>query len=329
MFPEERTRTNDTEEKYLVRANQWVARYIKHSQVSEIDEDFINYVVKQTKNKSFSNWRLVKASLIHYLNINDKVDLVELLNGIDGSHTDRTGAIKRTSAKKKKSVTKDEAELISKYLFSQIKHNAQGKYDKLALAMFNAILSVGLRPLEWCTCELINEHIDGVNVDPPILKVKNAKATNGRSFDTHRYIGLSTFDEHQMTFIKLTIMLLSQLEDSKARENHISMASRRLSTVYSKFYPSAKVKITMYSGRHQLIANLKKAGYTKVEIASIVGHGNDLTAGTHYARKAIGYSSANLPKPDKSAMQKIKVITSKFDISKKSTKQHNLITRTK
>lgn len=319
MFPEERTRTTDTENKYIIRANQWVSRYFNNSPAQELDGEFIDYVVNQTRNKSFSNWRLVKASLIHYLNHNGKNDLANQLSDIDGTHTDRNGLIKRTSAKKKKSVSEKEAEQISKYLFSQIKHNAAGKYDKLTLAMFNAILCVGLRPLEWCTCELIDECIDGVDVEPPMLKVKNAKATNGRSFDEYRYVGLSMLDKYQMSFISLTITLLSELTNIEEKQVYVTMASRRLRAVYTKFYPKAQEKVTMYSGRHQLIANLKVAGYSKVEIASVVGHGNDLTAGTHYARKARGNRSVNLPLPDKAAMNKIKVIESKFDINKRQS----------
>jgi len=316
MFPEERTRTTDTEDKYVIRANQWIIRYFTDSGANKLDVHFINYVVDMTRNKSFANWRLVKASLIHYLDINGKSGLAKSLSDIDASHTDKKCLIKRTSAKKKKSVSEIEADKISKYLFALVKSGAPGKHDKLTLAMFNATLSVGLRPQEWCTCELIDSRVDGVDAEPPILKVKNAKATNGRSFSEYRYIGLSKLDKHQMSFIKLTIMLLSEDDDITARKSSVALASRRLSAVYARFFPKAKEKISMYSGRHQLIANLKKAGYSKVEIASIVGHGNDLTAGTHYARKAAGYTSANLPKPDKAAIKKIKVIESKFDIKK-------------
>lgn len=70
--------------------------------------------------------------------------------------------------------------------------------------MFNAILAVGLRPCEWESAKIINEKIEGVTLTPPILKVKNAKATNGRSFAEFRYIGMSELD-------KISVNLLSTL----------------------------------------------------------------------------------------------------------------------
>ncbi|MCP4586952.1 hypothetical protein [Pseudoalteromonas sp.] len=258
MFPEERTRTTDTEDKYVIRANQWIIRYFTDSGANKLDVHFINYVVDMTRNKSFANWRLVKASLIHYLDINGKSGLAKSLSDIDASHTDKKCLIKRTSAKKKKSFSEVEADKISKYLFALVKSGSPGKNDIFTLAMFNATLSVGLRPQEWCTCELIDSPIDGVDAEPPILKVKNAKATNGRSFSEYRYIGLSKLDKYQMSFIKLTIMLLSENADITAKKSSVAQASRRLSAVYTRFFPKAKEKISMYSGRHQLIANLKK-----------------------------------------------------------------------
>ena len=74
-----------------------------------------------------------------------------------------------------------------------------------------------------------------------------------------------------------------------------------------KLFPK-KTKITLYSCRHQCIADLKHNGYQLSEIAAIVGHGNDATATEHYGKKRYGRKRGGLPQPNPNDVAKIKQV---------------------
>ena len=84
--------------------------------------------------------------------------------------------------------------------------------------------------------------------------------------------------------------------------------SRRLSTAVSKLWPTRKMKPTLYSGRHQFAANLKAAGYSRAEIAALMGHATDETAGQQYGRKKAGRKTGGLAKALASEVEKVRVI---------------------
>jgi integrase len=50
---------------------------------------------------------------------------------------------------------------------------------------------------------------------------------------------------------------------------------------------------TLYSLRHQFAANAKACGLTKAEIAALMGHASEDTAGRHYARRTTGHTGLN------------------------------------
>lgn len=86
--------------------------------------------------------------------------------------------------------------------------------------------------------------------------------------------------------------------------------SRKFGRIIKSLYPTKKQLITMYSCRHQCIANMKNGGYKAVEIAVIVGHGNDVTATEHYGKKKVGHNF-RLPIPNRLGIDKIKQFSEK------------------
>ena len=53
-------------------------------------------------------------------------------------------------------------------------------------------------------------------------------------------------------------------------------------------WPRRKRHITLYSTRHQFSANAKSSGFSRAEIAAMMGHAVDITATIHYGRKQAG-----------------------------------------
>ena len=322
MIKEKPTKSDSTKRAYIERAKSMVANFeaATGEKMMANDPRFISFFLEKTKNKSQSNWRQLKASLIYYFDITSQGNLVASIESMDVNHIDTTkkSILNLTSSKKKKSITEAERTKLTKYLIASGGSSSAPTYDKALVCMFNASIATGLRPIEWSTAEILSESPaeEGINLEPPILKVKNAKATNGRSYGEYRYLGLSSLSEININFVRLALSLSSKPVDNKGNP-----------TTYSRFYESCRRRfydvvnhvfknprdnrITLYTARHQFIANLKAAGYPLEEIACLVGHGNDLTASKHYGKRRSGNKQATgFP------------IANKADISKVRAKYH-------
>jgi hypothetical protein len=66
----------------------------------------------------------------------------------------------------------------------------------------------------------------------------------------------------------------------------IQQMNIRLASIRKKL--GIREKITLYSARHQFIADAKASGLTLYEIAALVGHASIRTASEHYGKKKVG-----------------------------------------
>lgn len=321
-----RTRTNATKEQYYARAKRFVAHFnAEHENpLEQNDSRFIDYFKKKTKSKSHSNWRQLKASLVYYFETIEYSSLRSQMLSLDvsGRETASKSLFQLTSSRKKKSVSEAELKKIGHFLIASGNRVDAPVYDKALMCIFNGSIATGLRPIEWSTAQIFEEKIDGVDLDPPILKVKNATSTNGRSFGEYRYLGLSQLSELDDNLVRLAIIFCSEPVNQHDQRVPFSVyyaaLRNRFYTVIKGLFnnPKGTSRITLYSARHQFIASLKKAGYPLEEIACIVGHGNDLTASKHYGKRRNGHSNkTGLP------------IANKADIAKVKAKYHQLAQR--
>lgn len=316
------SKAESTKVVYIRRAKSLIAsyeRYIK-SKMTPDDMAFIDFLILKTKNKTTANWRLLKAGCVYYFAQAGQVALSREIEKITSNHTHAKSLLRQTSSTKKKSVSESEKNAINQFLKSSANSESPSYYDRITVSMFNAILAVGLRPCEWEFAEILEESVECVALQPPILKVKNAKSTNGRSFADYRYIGITDLSELSVKFIEYTIHHCKSPADS--RGNPITFDAfyhgirNRMHAVVRKALPKSSSCITMYSARHQLIANLKRSGLGLVEIACIVGHGNDLTASEHYGKKRKGNLVKGLPLHNKTDEPKIRQIFRCIEFSK-------------
>ncbi|MBE0420503.1 hypothetical protein EI165_10260 [Pseudoalteromonas nigrifaciens] len=310
------TKTDETKNAYLLRAKSITSHFQrKVGRTMEPDDpEFIPYFLARTKNKSQSNWRQLKASMIHYFEVTGQNKLASKLLNMEVNHEDTTSKslFNLTSSKKKKSVSDAELKKIGKYLITTGGSSTPPAYDKALMCMFNGSIATGLRPVEWSTAEIIDVAPENIELAPPILKVKNAKSTNGRSYGEYRYLGLSDLSEINMNFVRLAIRFCSNPvnkygESITFPEFYKNCRGRFYNVINHVFNKPKDNRITLYSARHQFIANLKIAGYPLEEIACLVGHGNDLTASKHYGKRRVGNKNASgFPKANKSDIAKVR-----------------------
>jgi hypothetical protein len=80
-----------------------------------------------------------------------------------------------------------------------------------------------------------------------------------------------------------------------------------LSRIVRKRWPNRDSHITLYSLRHQFSANAKASGFTRLEIAAMMGHAVDDTAVVHYGRKRSGFDLVRIS-PDPADVARVKAV---------------------
>jgi hypothetical protein len=300
--------------RYVKRAQSIVTKFEKisgHDFNSDIN-GFCKYLIKLTAGKTQSNLRQIKASCAFYAKAQGFDKLSIAIEEFTSVQATSKSIGNNTSSQKKKYISFEEEQKIHNYILSEIQSDEECSYwNKPTFVFFKAGLSVGLRPSEWQSSEILNETVeDCASLDPPILKVKNGKSTNGRSYGEYRYIGISTLAKPQIAIIKQALALAYDTKNSSGKsiswDDYYAGISGRLYNITKRLFPRNKKRPSLYSCRHQQIANLKSAGYSLIEIACLSGHLTDVTATEHYGKRRFGNKDSNLPLANPEDLSKIK-----------------------
>lgn len=152
------------------------------------------------------------------------------------------------------------------------------------------LLRGGFRPQElWGT------HIEPIGPGLISVLVRNGKASNGRALGETRQVSLELDEEEMALALSWTgrvAALAQRYEPRKAMDR----LARYFTDAGKRALKRDKVP-SFYTLRHQATANMKAARMTRAEIAAVLGHASDSTAGRHYARRVSG-SGKSVVKPD-------------------------------
>jgi len=314
------TKTDETKAAYLERTKLLLNRFQRESGKSSASElsEFVTWLINMKPSIMRSTWRQYKSSIVWFLEEKNEASLAIQLKETDNEGCKEKKEVRaadcKTSSRKKKNVTEREEQLIVQYLEDT---SSTSFWSKPALAYFKAIMATGIRPEELQSAVLLEEHESDVTSEQnlPILKVLNAKNTNQRSHGKFRHLDLSSIDQTELLYLRIALQYANPhtpqgwiTPDGKAETYHqyYKFIRSHIYRVTKKLFPSANKRVTLYSCRHQMIANLKKAKYSLEEIAALVGHGTDDTASTHYGRGKFGRSKAGLPTPNENEINKVR-----------------------
>lgn len=190
----------------------------------------------------------------------------------------------KTSSQKAKKLSDDNLKL----LFAQ-SINMKGKWLKLALIWLKVNSLVGLRPIEWRDA-VLSEHEGQIN-----LVVHNAKNTNGRSNGDLRHINLSNLEAEKLKSIRFQLKIAhSHNSSDESWKFYYDGIRKTLHRLTRKTFKIQRNYPTLYTSRHQFAANAKSVGMTKAEVAALMGHAVDDTAGSHYGKKKHGGGICNV-----------------------------------
>lgn len=177
----------------------------------------------------------------------------------------------------------------------------RGKWVEDAALWMVANRFVGLRPSEWRYAKLVESD------EAIIFVVRNGKCTNNRANGQIRHLDITGLLFEELTLIKRqlsTVALYAGNDvDWRAYYSGVRKAIYRITRKimgYQRKYP------TLYSTRHQFSADAKSEGLSKVEVAALMGHAVDETAGIHYALKKYGRGACRV-KPSQEEVKTVRV----------------------
>lgn len=311
----QKTRNEKTKKDYLLRANQLVNRAKKELGLMKDEpldvRQLVIWLSEHKKNINRESWRFYKSSVIYYLESHEDqeaaIEALEFLRDITS-----VGALtytEKTSSLKLKKISFEDWQKLDSYLTSK-----NNKWHAELRAWLRSSIITGLRPVEWLNSHLFD--LDGKSA----LKVLNAKSTNGRAHGESRTLVLENVSKEDIQAIKTHLNSVRTFSGMGEYEYFYRGCAIALYKACRKCWPRRKKHITLYSTRHQFSANAKSTGFSKIEVAAMMGHAVDITATIHYGRKQAGNEKVGvLPVEDEvSRVRKVDVDDFKTIIKSKN-----------
>ncbi len=289
------TLSEKTKSHYLVRHRQLHDRFARENNQETLSPDeLVAYLILLKPTLCQRTWRAYKSACVYALELlhGQHEAAIELLRGETSEDLPRTSLA--TSGTKAKHVPTAAWNAIKAALNRRARNNHV--HAKPLLDFLEATLLTGLRPVEWCNAR-IAIHAPSQR---QVLRVKNAKHTNGRANGEYRELFIDELSEADREVIEKTIAHCQVNEDEapqllKALSNE--MAICRDSALVRRYDQSSSV--TLYSFRHQFIADAKASLDDPVIISAMVGHSSTKTAFEHYGKKRFGLGRIRvLPTPE-------------------------------
>lgn len=284
------TRRPSTIKSYMERTealkNQVRATYNLDASTNVDPRLLVGWLSERKPSYSSATWRQYKSaclcSLENELDLLDErddptpwIDSIETLKQID---SDGTGAkSEKTSSKKLKRFSNQDFEKLELYLNSK-----PHEMHKALIKWLKSGIWTGLRPSEWANAEWIN--INGT----PALLVQNAKHSNGRAHGKTRTVIMHRMSKDEQEIVKEHLDLVHRWSSSGNFDRKYHSCAQKLYLAARKLWPKRSKHITLYSTRHQFVADAKASNLNLSEIAALMGHAVDDTATSHYGKRTAG-----------------------------------------
>ena len=287
------TRTRETEAAYARRLRQLssrIARRIGVDTNAVTAADIERELVSWAQDLSAATLRQYRAAVAYGVEAGRIRDGRHAPDGSAAPRGLRRG--RKTSSLKIKRLTTGDLRRID----SALRRSSSGYARELrAFMLANAL--VGARVSEWRDARFVERHPE---TGEPALTLANAKHTNNRAHGRERTLHLGGMSREAV----MTIDTCARWLNARHREGRFEKwqvgAAKLMQRVCRRLWPRRRRHVTLYSTRHRAASRFK-ALYGQAEVAALMGHGAQTTAGTHYARTARGRmrpSPATLPKPD-------------------------------
>ncbi|GAB0154511.1 hypothetical protein MnBA_39110 [Marinobacterium sp. BA1] len=187
-----------------------------------------------------------------------------------------------------------------------------GIHARIGVTIMFCSRHFGLRPIEWFGALYDEEERH--------LLVRNAKHSRGRSFGEYRTLHVGEGMPERV--IEAVRWLLNTIAEQGSHvtdlDDHDADVTRLMAVAVRRVHDKCIAgresqdktapRFTLYSGRHQFAAHAKAGGFSKVEVAALMGHASPDTAGEHYGRRTAGRVGGIHVQPDEADIQAVERI---------------------
>lgn len=295
------TRNDTTKAGYTRRMRSMLARCRREMNLAPFEaldhRRFVGWLISKKPTWSRSGWRQHKAAAIYSLELEAEKSAVaqealEALRPIDVEGCVRKS--NKTSARKLKRFPMKDYRALDRWLTDH-----RGRWNQDLRRWLAAGLLTGLRPAEWAGARMI-EH-----GGEPALLVKNAKATNQRAHGPSRTVLLGGLTDEERSLITRHVEAAREWAMADSFPSFYHGCAAVLSRACQQMWPKREQYPTLYSTRHQFSADAKASGLLPEELAALMGHAVDTTAGKHYGRKAAGVEMLRV-RPDPAEVARVR-----------------------
>lgn len=331
------TRTNETERLYLKQAQNLLEKYAKESGIQwDTDHgDLLDWLHKKRDASSPAYWGRIRSALVYYFGFTGNPGLSDSIRAIS---KDGCAPPTHTSAQKKKSVSDSELVELTNYLCAA----GQSEISVETYNFFVCGIITGMRPCEWAQSEFKiimdseeyglqdlggREKVTAEMVDGIKIVVQNAKATNGRAHGEYRTLLFKSLHPQEKDVL---------LDHWRSVEREVSLGrfplfqrqcSDKLRYAGHQIWPSKRKRISLYSGRHQSMANGKASNLPANVIAAMHGHATDRTNQEHYGRKRYGVAGRVYMEVPESEVARVREIPSNWNPPERGKDQTSKVNR--
>lgn len=289
----------ETLQEYLAVGRRLMNRFKRESDVQVSLEDldpreFVNWLLGLRPFLTSNTWRKYRASATAIIQTIPSIYLDEALGMLNADLHVGSDEGPPLSKKKGQDGSSAKAKRVDHQHLQQLKRRLRVTTRSQAQVWLrdwlDAGINTGLRPMEWALTTLERRPDRRFPNGRVWLHVVSAKAADGRA--THRTLDLSNFSAGALEAIERMVERSRDWVLTGAWANRQWEVARLLRATCQTLFPRLQRQYTLYSLRHQFIANMKTI-YTREEVAAMVGHISLETQVEHYGKKRVAWD-ANL-----------------------------------
>jgi hypothetical protein len=310
-----------THSKYLARGRQLLKRYKRENGFHLADEDvdpceFVTWLIGLMPFLSPSSRRQYRLSVAAVIQTIPHARLEEAMNvlaAVTRLSDDAKAVYKQTREKEGDTISAVRAKRMELAHFRKIRESLRKMSRAAAVEWLDdwlvAGINTGLRPGEWPLAPLEIRRGARHGQRRIWLHVVNDKATNGRANGTFRTLDISSYRNE--TLEAISRMIARSLEWAMAGETSQRQTdcAQLFNQLRNKLFQRMTIKYSLYSLRHQFIANMKTVINDDAQVATLIGQ---ITIGTqlgHYSKRRAAWSRfdiVDVPVPIDDQVQQVR-----------------------